>query len=76
MQEFEDGFYSSPIIAGDRIYLMDRRGIAYILRADRQYELLSTSTLGEKATTTPAFMPGRIYIRGEKHLFCIGNPDG
>jgi len=76
IQEFDEGFYSSPIIAGDRIYLMDRRGVSYILRAGREYELLSTCKLGERATTTPAFMPGRIYIRAEKHLFCIGNPDG
>ena len=75
-QEFDNGFYSSPVIAAGRVYLMDREGVMHIFKADSQYELLGTCPLGEPATTTPAFMPGRIYIRGEEHLFCIGNLDG
>ena len=75
-QEFDEGFYSSPIVVGDLVYLIDKKGTTYIFKADNKYEVISESALGENAVATPAFMPGRIYIRGEKHLYCIGNKDG
>jgi len=28
--------------------------------------------MGEPIRSSPAFQPGRIYIRGQTHLFCIG----
>ena len=38
------------------------------------FRQLARSELGEPASATPAFLNGRIYIRGGKHLFCIGKP--
>jgi outer membrane protein assembly factor BamB len=73
LHDFDRGFYSSPILVGDHVYLMDMDGIMYIFKADKQFQLISTCELGEKAVTIPAFSPGRIYIRGEKHLFCIAH---
>ena len=75
MNEFDDGFYSSPIVVGDLVYLIDKAGITHIFKADKKFELVSQPVLGEKVVATPAFMPGRIYIRGAKHLYCIGNAD-
>ncbi len=72
IEEFPEGFYSSPILVGDNVYLMDFEGVLYIFKAAREYELVSRNELGEGATTIPAFMPGHIYIRGEENLFCIG----
>ena len=37
--------------------------------ADR---LLASPALGEPSTATGAFMDGRIYLRGESHLFSVG----
>ena len=76
LHEFDHGFYSSPILVGDLVYLMDKKGVTHIFKADRQFELIGEPALGEDAVTIPAFMPGRIYIRGDKNLFCIGNKNG
>jgi len=75
--EFEDSFYSSPSLVGDLVYMMDAKGVMHIFKADnrRKYEPVGQARLGEKASTCPAFVNGRIFIRGEKHLFCIGNTD-
>ncbi len=73
IQEFDDGFYSSPILVGDNVYLMDMSGVMYVFKADKDFRLISRNELGENAMTIPAFMHGRIFIRGEKHLFCIGD---
>jgi outer membrane protein assembly factor BamB len=72
IHDFDRGFYSSPILVGDKVYVIDMNGVMHIFKADKQFQLISTCELGEKAVTIPAFSPGRIYIRGEKHLFCIG----
>ena len=73
IQEFNEGFYSSPVLVGDSIYLMDRSGVTYVFKAEKEFQLLSRNELGERAMTIPAFMHNRIYIRGEKNLFCIGD---
>jgi outer membrane protein assembly factor BamB len=72
MHEFEEGFYSSPVLAGKHIYLMDMNGLTHIIELGREFNLLSQAPLGEEAMTTPAFMDGRIYIRGMENLYCIG----
>lgn len=71
--DFDTGFYSSPIIAGDVIYLMDLKGVMHLIKAAREFQLLGQNALGENAVTIPAFMPGRIYIRGDEHIYCIGS---
>ncbi len=70
--DFDEGFYSSPILVGDKVYCMDMFSVMYIVKAQKEFELISQNELGEHAMTIPAFMHNRIYIRGEKHLFCIG----
>jgi outer membrane protein assembly factor BamB len=72
IQDFSEGFYSSPVLVGDSVYLMDVSGVIYVFKAEREFRLISQHELGERAVTIPAFMHNRIYIRGEKNLFCIG----
>lgn len=70
--DFDEGFYSSPILVGDNVYLIDMFGVTFIFKAGKEFQLLGQNALGEKAVSIPAFKQGRIYVRGEKHLFCIG----
>ncbi|RQW03795.1 dehydrogenase, partial [candidate division KSB1 bacterium] len=70
--EFNEGFYSSPIVAGDKIYAADMSGEVHIIKVDREYELIGSNAMGEKMTTTPAFNDGRMYVRANDVLFCIG----
>ena len=72
-QEFDNGFYASPVLVGDTVYWMDQSGVMHIFRAAAAYEELGRPALGEKSVCTPAFVGRRIYIRGEKNLFCIGD---
>jgi outer membrane protein assembly factor BamB len=73
--EFDDGFYSSPILVNDRVYIIDLSGTMQIFRMDDAFELLGASKIGEDAYATPAFVGDRIYIRGVTHLFCIGQQE-
>jgi outer membrane protein assembly factor BamB len=74
-KEFDEGFYASPIVAGDRVYLMDRAGVMRIIAADGEFRLLGSPVLGESSTATGAFLEGRIYLRGAEHLFAVGEKE-
>lgn len=71
-REFDGEFYSSPSLVGDNVYLLDRQGVMHIFEAAREYKKVGRAELGEEADTCPAFLDGRIYIRGKQHLYCIG----
>ena len=87
-KEFEGAsFASSPGLAAGRIYLFgeldtdqeDAEGNyikyckAWILEpGDKEARIVGECRLEEGCVTSPAFQDGRIYIRGKKHLFCLG----
>jgi len=72
-QEFDDGFNSSPILVGNRIYAIDLGGVVYIFDAEADtYHEIASIEMGEPVHATPAFAKGRIYIRGDEYLYCIG----
>jgi len=71
-EDLEMAVVSSPTLVADRIYIMGGEGDGMVVKAAAKYELLARNLLGEPCQTSPAFAAGRIYIRGEKHLFCIG----
>ncbi len=68
----EDIYYSSPMIADGKLYIFDMSGRAYVFKPGREPELIGTPELGERVYATPAFANGRMYIRGNKHIYCIG----
>ncbi|MCK9203574.1 MAG: PQQ-binding-like beta-propeller repeat protein [Bacteroidales bacterium] len=70
--EFDNTTYASPIMAEGKVYIMDKTGTMHIVKADRTFSLVVESPLGEGSVCTPAMVDGRIYIRGDKNLYCIG----
>jgi len=70
--EFSTGFYGSPVLVNNSIYLIDMKGNTHIFIASDKFNLIATNPLGENSTCTPAFADGRIYIRGKENLYCIG----
>jgi outer membrane protein assembly factor BamB len=68
---FMDQFYASPVVAGDKVYLLDRSGKMNIFRASAKFEMVGECILGEPADCTPAFSEKNIYIRGKNNLYCI-----
>ena len=71
-EDLPNGFYSSPILVGEKVYLMDMTGTMYIINAENEFNLVNKCELGESSVTIPAFMHDRIYIRGLENLYCIG----
>ncbi len=70
--DFGNPVYSSPMLAEDRVYILDKKGMTYIIKADKVFSLISQCPLGEGSFCTPAFTNRHIFIRGDKNLYCIG----
>jgi outer membrane protein assembly factor BamB len=68
---FSDQFYASPIIADEKVWLLDRAGVMHILNAGPEYQLIAESPLGEPSDCTPAFSDKNIFIRGRNNIYCI-----
>jgi outer membrane protein assembly factor BamB len=62
----------SGVSVGDHVYFTDDNGITYVLntKADK-LDVLFKNPIKEKCFSSPAFSDGDIFLRGEKHLFCI-----
>ena len=71
-QEFGGAFYASPVYADGKIYITDMTGKTYIVKATKDYQLIGTPELGEKAVCSPVFQDGRVYLRGINQLYCLG----
>ena len=72
-KDLQEYFLASPSLVGDKLYLLSEKGVMYIAEAGAEYKQLAKCELGEKCLASPAFADGRIYIRGIKNLYCIGN---
>jgi outer membrane protein assembly factor BamB len=63
---------ASPVCAEGRLYFPDDDGVTWVVKADSKFELLEKNPIGENCYASPAFSRGQIFLRGSKHLFCIG----
>jgi outer membrane protein assembly factor BamB len=72
-QDLRENFLASPSLVGDKVYLLTEEGVMLIIQAGPEYKQLTKCELGEKCHASPAFVDGRIYIRGLENLYCIGN---
>jgi len=63
---------ASLVAAGDIVYVINEDGAAYALRAGPRFEQLGVNQMDETVMATPAISGGRLYVRGERHLFAIG----
>jgi outer membrane protein assembly factor BamB len=71
-QELGTPVFASPMLAEGKIYLMDKKGVMHIFLPDQVYKVVSQPPIGEGSSCTPAFADGKIIIRGDKNLFCVG----
>jgi len=64
-------YYASPVIAGNLLYAAREDGVVFVARIGDGFEVLSENPMGERIIATPTPIPGRLLLRGDKHLFCV-----
>ena len=65
---------ASPLVAGDRIYLINERGHAMVLGSGADYEILAESDIGQPGEifwATPAVAGDALLIRSSDALYCV-----
>lgn len=66
------GFSASPVACDGRIYLPSEDGDIFVVQAGTSGEVVGSNPMGERLMATPALASGRMFVRGERHLFAIG----
>ncbi|MCB1244234.1 MAG: PQQ-binding-like beta-propeller repeat protein [Verrucomicrobiales bacterium] len=70
-----DRWYSTPLLAGERIYCVGRQTGTYVIAAKPQFELLATNVISDDdsiSNASPAVSDGQIFLRSNKYAYCFG----
>ena len=71
-QRLPSSFSASPIAADGKLYLASEDGDVFVVKAGRQYELLSRNTMDQPLMATPALSQGMLIVRGEHAIYALG----
>jgi outer membrane protein assembly factor BamB len=63
--------FASPVLIDGKVYAPVGDEV-FVFAAAPAFKLLADNSLRESISASPAVADGRLYIRGEKHLFCVG----
>lgn len=66
-------FYASPVIADGVLFAAREDGAVFVAKIEDGFQLLAENSVGEKVIASPVLVAGRVLIRGERHLFCLGS---
>ena len=65
--------WGSIVQAGGKLYVTDQRGTTHVfLPNPKKFERIASNDLSERSNSTPAISDGEIFIKTDKHLYCIG----
>jgi outer membrane protein assembly factor BamB len=67
--------YASPVAANGHVYLTGRSGTTVVIKDAEEFEIETVNQVGETVDATPVPVDNQLFIRGEKHLFCIEAAD-
>lgn len=65
-------FFGSPVWVDGRLFAVSTSGEVVVVEASDQFKVLSRYALNDTCHTTPAVSAGRMFIRTEKRLHCVG----
>jgi len=65
-------FFASPVAGDGKVYMVGETGETFVLKAGREPVELATNELGERMIASPAISNGKIYLRSDRSVFCIG----
>lgn len=67
-----DKYFSSPVAADDKVFLIGQGGQVSVLKAAGEWEVLAVNELDDECFATPAIADGRLYIRTRSALYAFG----
>ena len=73
--ESRKAHYASVVLIGERLYALGRSGATFVLPAKPTFEVLACNTIandGSDFNASPAVSKGKILLRSNRMLYCIG----
>ena len=65
--------WSSPLLAGDRLYVPNQNADVFVLRVGDKFDCLATNSIGgESMNASLAVSDHNIFIRTDRRLWCVG----
>lgn len=71
-QRLPTSFSASPVAADGKLYLSSEDGDVFVVKAGRQYELISRNTMGQALMATPALTDGMLIVRAGDAIYALG----
>jgi outer membrane protein assembly factor BamB len=68
-----EGFSSSPVAVGDKLFFTNDRGQTFVVQAGPTFRLLRVNELNAQVLASPALVDGTWYWRTDKELLAIGS---
>jgi outer membrane protein assembly factor BamB len=62
----------SPIVTADGLIYYASAGKSYVLRVGPKLDVVAVNELGEDSQASPAVADGRLFLKGQRNLYCIG----
>ncbi len=66
-------FSASPLLSGDKLYLLSEEGDTTIVRASRKFEKLAKNSLGDRTLASMAVVDSDLLIRSKSGLWRVGH---
>lgn len=66
--------HASLVSANGLVYFLNDNGVMNVVKPGPEFGRVAQNEIGEKTFASPAISQGQIFVRGDKHLFCIGTP--
>ena len=73
MERLGGGHSASIVSADGLVYCVSDKGITTVLRSGPKFDVISRNDIAEQVSSSPAISNGQIFLRSDKHLFCIGS---
>lgn len=68
--------YASMILVNDKLIAVTRQDGTFVLKAGPSFQLISHNKISDETdfNASPAVSEGKLFLRSDKCLYCIGNP--
>jgi outer membrane protein assembly factor BamB len=74
-QRLKGDHHASPLAAEGRVYFLNVKGLATVVAAAPRFEKRAENQLDDQTIASPVVSDGKIFIRGQKALYCLGRTE-
>jgi outer membrane protein assembly factor BamB len=71
MPKSNKSYFSSPTIAGGKMYIAREDGVVFVAKIDGKLELVAENQMEEQIIASPVPAGNSLLLRGDRHLFCV-----